>query len=190
MKSKTLSLVMLAVSFGASPVAAQQPSPALQALDDALPGKLINDPTQMNWPVFGGAPSRQVAARGLPGGFALQVQSQTAAPTLYAIGFNVPITANVRVGEKITLAFWARCVRATAPDRQGIIGVRIQRNTAPYPGFGDTRLSIGLEWKLYEVAFVADQAIGSDLAVVGFQLSGARQTIEIGQTFVLDMSGG
>jgi hypothetical protein len=184
--------LVLALALGAigAPAMAQQPNATLQALDDALPGTLINDPTKMNWTLYGqGGQSRQVRARGAPGDLAYQVQSPVAGATLYELGFNVPITTNVRVGEQITVAFWARTVRAATPDRQGIVGLRVQRNRAPYPGFGDTRLAIGSAWKLYEVKFVADQAISSDLAVVGFQMSGARQTVEIGQTYVLDMGG-
>jgi hypothetical protein len=188
MKSHLLAVLLIAGTVGVPAAFAQQPNAALQALDDALPGTLINDPTKMNWPVFGGgASSRQVRAPGVPGDYALQVQSPSAAPTLYAIGFNAPLTSDVRAGQNITVAFWARAVRAATPDQQGILGIRLQRNSAPYPGFGDTRLAIGREWKLYEVKFVADQAIPADLAVVGFQLSGARQTIEVGQTYVLDM---
>jgi hypothetical protein len=179
-----------------TPVTAQeapfrQPNAILQSLDDALPGTLINDPTKMNWTLYGqNGQSRQVRARGVPGELACQVQSAVGGATTYEMGFNIPITANVRVGEKITLAFWARNVRAATPDRQGIVGLRVQSNAAPYPGFGDMRVAIGSDWKLYEVNFISDRAISSDVAVVGFQLSGARQTIEIGQTYVLDMGGG
>jgi hypothetical protein len=188
MKSQLLAVLLIAGGVGVPAVFAQQPNAALQALDDALPGTLINNPTKMNWPVFGsGASSRQVRAPGVPGDYALQVQSPSAASTLYAIGFNAPLTSEVKVGQHITVAFWARAVRAATPDQQGVLGIRLQRNSAPYPGFGDTRLAIVKEWKLYEVKFVADQAITADLAVVGFQLSGARQTIEVGQTYVLDM---
>jgi hypothetical protein len=188
--SITLSLVALHTPATAQQSPARQPNAALQALDDALPGTLINDPSNMDWTLYGqGGQSRQVRARNVPGGLAYQVQSAVAAVTTYEMGFNIPLTANVRVGEDITLAFWARTVRAATPDGQGIVGLRIQSNAAPYPGFGDKRVAIGSEWKLYEVKIVADQEISSDLAVVGFQMSGARQTIEIGQTYVLDMAG-
>jgi hypothetical protein len=187
--SMALSIAALSAPSVAQQTPMRQPTAALQALDDALPGTLINDPTKMDWPLYGqGGQSRQVRARGVPGDLAFQVQSPKAGATLYELGFNVPITAPVRAGEPITVAFWARTLRAATPDRQGIIGLRIQRNAPPYPGFGDTRVAIGPNWKLYEVKFVADQAISADLAVLGFQISGARQTIEIGQTYVLDMS--
>jgi hypothetical protein len=189
--SITMVLVGAYTPVTAQPAPFRQPNAVLQALDDALPGTLINDPTKMNWTLYGqNGQSRQVRARGVPSELAYQVQSAVAGATTYEMGFNVPVTANVRVGEKITFAFWARTVRAATPDRQGIVGLRVQSNAAPYPGFGDTRLAIGTEWKLYEVKFVSDQAISSDVAVLGFQMSGARQTIEIGQTYVLDMGGG
>lgn len=41
---------LMAVSTNAL---ADQPTAELQALDDALPGTLINDPTRLDWQIFG-----------------------------------------------------------------------------------------------------------------------------------------
>jgi hypothetical protein len=166
---------------------AAQPTPELQALDDALPGNLINDPTRLDWTVFGaGAQSKPIKGTSAPGGGALQITSPQKGATLYAIGANAPLTAEIKPGQRITVAFYARTVKADTPDGKGIVGVRFQQNAAPYPGFGDTKISVGPEWQLYEVTAVSDRAIAKDVAIVGFQLSGAKQTIEIGQTIVVE----
>jgi hypothetical protein len=168
-------------------VAAKQPTADLQALDDALPGNLINDPSRLDWAVFGpGASSKAIKGTPSPGGAALQITSPRKAATLYEIGTNAPITADIKPGQRITVAFYARTVNAESGDQQGVLGVRFQQNSAPYPGFGDTKLAIGADWRLYEVTAVADRAISKDQAVVAFQLSGAKQTIEIGQTIVIE----
>jgi hypothetical protein len=36
-----------------------QPTAELQALDDALPGSLINDPTRLDWQIFWNRPNKQ-----------------------------------------------------------------------------------------------------------------------------------
>jgi hypothetical protein len=179
--------IVAAAMLLASGVSAKQPTAELQALDDALPGNLINDPSRLDWAVFGpGAASKAIKGSASPGGGALQITSPRKGATLYEIGTNAPITADIKPGQRITVSFYARTLKAETSDGKGVIGVRFQQNAAPYPGFGDTRLSIGPDWQLYEVTAVADRAIAKDVAVVGFQLSGAKQTVEIGQTIVVE----
>jgi hypothetical protein len=183
-----VSVALATLAMLASQIAmAKQPTAELQALDDALPGNLINDPSRLDWTVFGsGASSKAIKETKAPGGGALQITTPRKAATLYDVGTNAPITAQIKHGQRITVAFYARTVTAETADKQGIIGVRFQQNAAPYPGFGDTKLTIGTEWQLYEVTAISDRAIANGQAVVAFQLSGAKQTIEIGQTFVIE----
>ncbi len=166
---------------------AEQKNPQLKALDDALPGTVINDPTRLDWQVFGpGAASKPVKGADIPGGnAAIQVTIPVKGPTAYQIGMNAPITAAIKLGEDIVVAFYARTISADTPDGNGRIALRIQMNAAPYSGFGDASLSIGKEWKLYEVPSKSTIAISKGLAVVGFQLSGEKQIVEIGQTIVV-----
>ncbi len=179
--------VLLAALLFAPCAHAEQPTAELQALDDSLPGTLINDPTRLDWAVFGsGASSKTIKGDSIPGGkAALQVTVPNAGATLYVIGANAPITAAIKPDTDMVVAFYARASSSSRSDGNGIIGVRFQQNSAPYPGFGDTTLVIGKEWKLYEVSARSNIAISAGQAVVGFQLSGAKQVIEIGQTIVV-----
>jgi hypothetical protein len=166
---------------------ATQPTPALQALDDATPGTLINDPSRLDWDVFGSGQSHKpVRSADIPGGGgALQITIPKAGATLYEIGTNAPITEGIKRGTDYTVLFYARTVKANTPDGKGLIGVRFQQNAAPYPGFGDTTRVIGTEWKAYEMTARADRDMPKGQAIVGFQLSGAKQVIEIGQTIIV-----
>ncbi len=182
-----LGLAIAAAILFCNGVAAKQPTAELQALDDALPGNLINDPSRLDWAVFGpGVSSKPIKGSASPGGGALQITSPRKGATLYELGTNAPITADIKPGQRITVSFYARTISAETSDKQGIIGVRFQQNAVPYPGFGDTKLSISAEWKLYEVTAIANRAISKAEAVVGFQLSGAKQIIEIGQTIIVE----
>ncbi len=167
--------------------AAQQSTPELQALDDALPGTLINDPSRLDWTVFGpGQSNKPVKGENIPGGkAALQITVPKAGATLYEVGANAPIAAGIKTGSDVVVAFYARTVSADTADGKGRIGVRFQQNAAPYPGFGDTTLVIDKEWSLYEVAAKSNLNIAKGQAVVAYQLSGAKQVIEIGQTIVV-----
>lgn len=174
------------VGVGAGQSSKQQ-TPELQMLDDATPGTLINDPTRLDWAIFGmGQTSKNLQSPDIPGGgAALQITIPRAGATLYEIGANAPIDGVIKAGTDVTALFWARAPKSAATDGKGRIGVRFQQNVAPYSGFGDTTLLIGSEWKQYEVTARADRDITTGQAVLGFQLSGAKQTIEIGQTIIV-----
>lgn len=166
----------------------RQPTPELQALDDSLPGTLINDPASLEWATFGGImQSRVVKSSDIPGGgAAVQFVLKQLGVTAYDAGANVTLRAGLSRGEDYVAAFWARTLKSDAPDGKGRIGVRFQQGVPPYGGFGDTTLTVGPEWQLYEVSAKGDRDVPRGQANLSFQLSGARQTIEIGQTIVVE----
>ncbi len=165
-----------------------QPTPELQALDDSLPGTLINDPAALNWSTFGAImKAKIVKSADIPGGgAAMQFTLQSLGIAPYDAGANVPIRTALSAKGEYVAAFWARTIKSDAPDGKGRVAVRFQQNVAPYAGFGDTQLTIGSGWQLYEVPATADRDIVKGQAVLGLQLAGARQTIEIGQTIIVE----
>jgi hypothetical protein len=187
MKYRSIIFAVSALIGFSSSANATQPTPELQALDDATPGTLINDPSSLDWAVFGpGETHKPVRDSSIPGGGgAIQITVPKAGATLYEIGTNAPITEAIKKGTDYTVLFYARTAKSSTPDGKGLIGVRFQQNAAPYPGFGDTTRVIGPEWKTYEMTARADRDIPKGQAIVGFQLSGAKQVIEIGQTIVV-----
>ena len=189
MSRKLLMLGATALVFGASPLlAGKQENEVLQAIDDALPGDLINDPTTIEWDVYGNSKKpKQVDAKETPGQVAMQLQVVKKGAQKYDMGVNVPITGAIKSGNLINVAFWARAKKADTDDGKGLIAVRINQNKAPYDGFGDQDVKLGSEWYLHEVKMRANADLKKGEAVVGFQLAGAKQTIEIGQVYVLDM---
>ena len=182
-------LTSLAAGALALPAAAmaQDLSPELQALDEKLPGTLINDPTAIDWPAIGtGFKSRAFAEEGLPGGGAArEFAIAKAGPQPYAIQAFVPLLSNIEKGETVTVGFWARAIEARTDDGKGVLGVRFQQNAEPWPGFGDATVKLGPQWEWHEVSGVATTDIGRRNAVVTLQLAGARQTVQIGQTIVV-----
>ncbi len=170
----------------AAPAAAQLPR-ELAAFDEQVPGDLINDPTRIDWASYGDnyeTSGRQ--APDIPGGGATRVfdvKAKGAFP--YTVAANVPLLAEIKSGDQVTVGFYARVVSTERSDGKGIIGVRFQENAAPYGGFGDSNVLVGSEWEWYEVTARADKRIRKADAIVSLQLAGARQQIEIGQTVVV-----
>lgn len=188
MKRVLIAAAALAALAPVAVAAQDQPTAELQALDDALPGTLINDPSRMDWSFYGAEQkTKNVQDASIPGGgAAVRVEVPRAGANIYDSGANVPIRRGIAVGRDVTVAFYARTVKSEAPGGKGKIGVRFQQNAAPYAGFGDTVLDIGSEWALYEVTARSDKALPTGQAVVGLQLAGAKQVIEIGQVIIVE----
>lgn len=161
---------------------------ALAELQKALPGRLINDPTSIDWATQGASLKvRPVQDAAIPGGGAARRYTVPARlPNAWEAQTLVPLTAGLAAGQTVTVGFYARTLSSKAADGKGVIGVRFQQNAAPYSGFADTTLAIGPEWQWYEVSGVAPRAIAKDVATVSLQLGGAAQEIEIGQTIVVE----
>ncbi|MFC4293224.1 hypothetical protein ACFOWX_12435 [Sphingorhabdus arenilitoris] len=189
MLHKTKLLGLGALLLASSPlIAAQHSNPVLQAIDDALPGDLINDPTVIDWVFYGNSKKpKQVEAPETPGKFAMQMQVTKKGANKYDMGINIPLMSDIKTGHVINVAFWARVTKAETEDGKGDLRLRINENKEPYPGFGEADVKLGNEWYLHEVQMRANRDIAKKDAVVGFQLAGAKQTVEIGQVYVLDL---
>jgi hypothetical protein len=160
----------------------------LQALDAQLPGRLINDPSRLDWATQGlGFKSKGVTDPAIPGGgAAVQFEIRKADPKPYSIQAFVPLSSNIAKGQTVTIGFYARALSADTDDGKGVIGVRFQQNSDPWPGFGDATIKVGPEWGWHEVSGVSNLDIQKEVAVVALQLAGAKQTIQIGQAIVVE----
>lgn len=147
--------------------------------------KIINDPTRLDWDYYGrGYKLKPIRDPAIPGGGAAVEINVRKGANPYEAGTNIPI-GPITKGRDYVLRIWARTVSASTKDKQGRILVRFFRNADPYPGFGDTTLLIGPEWKAYEVSARASMDI-KETAGVGLQLADATQIIQVGQAVVAE----
>jgi hypothetical protein len=176
--------IALALSAAAP---AQDLSPALQALDAQLPGTLVNDPSRLDWATQGqGFKSKGVTDPAIPGGgAAVQFEIRKADPKPYTIQAFVPLLSKIAKGDTVTVGFYARTLAAETGDGKGVISVRFQQNSDPWPGFGDAQVKVGPEWEWHEVSGISNINIPKEVAVVALQLAGAKQTVQIGQAIVV-----
>lgn len=166
---------------------AQDLSPELQALDAKLPGTLVSDPTRLDWATQGtDFKSKGFQDPAIPGGgAAVQFEIPRPGEHPYSVQAFVPLLSKVARGETVTIGFYARALSADTADGKGVIGVRFQQNSAPWPGFGDATVKVGSEWEWHEVSGVSNINIAREVAVVALQLAGAKQTVQIGQAIVV-----
>ena len=158
----------------------------LASFEEQLPGWLLNDPSTMGWVSYGSALSTaSITDDSVPGGGAATRYTIRDASDPWSAATNIPLIANVEEGRRVVIGFWARAIESEAADASGLVTVRFQQDAEPYPGFGDTTLSIGKEWNFYEVAATADRDIKRQRAVVVIQLGARKQTVEIGQAIAL-----
>lgn len=184
--SSCLAVLLLAVL--AVPAAAQTDNAAaLAQLDASLPGDLINDPTSLDWSTQGeNLKVTGIEGAEIPGGgAAAHFNVRTPGQNPWSVQVYVPLTAAIAKGEQVTFGFWARVAAPPSGSETGQLSVRIQENADPWPGFGDTQLAIGPDWKWYEVSATAANAVSQRAGVLVFQLGGLRQELEIGQTIVV-----
>lgn len=163
--------------------AARAQQPDLAALDEQIPGTLLNDPTSLAWGRQG--ETLTVASQTDPaipgGGAANRYEVARAGPNPYSAQASVPILQEIDRGDTVTVGFWARSVEPGS----GTLGLRVQRNVDPWPGFADTTLALGPEWKWHEVSATATVDVPKGSGTLVFNLAGASQTIDIGQVIVV-----
>jgi hypothetical protein len=185
-KTAMLTIAAGVLAFSAA-AAAQDLSPELQALDAKLPGTLINDPSRLDWATQGtGFKSKGVTDPAIPGGgAAIHFEIPKTDPKPYSIQAFVPLLSKIAKGDTVTIGFYGRALAAETPDGKGVVNVRFQQNSDPWPGFGDAAVKLGAEWEWHEVSGISNINIDRQVAVVALQLAGARQTVEIGQAIVV-----
>ena len=155
----------------------------LHAIDDSLRGGLISDPTYLDWDYYG-LGRELIVDESYPGGGAASRIFMGNPGPVYAGGVSVPLIGKVRKGERVTIGFFARAIDAPTNDGVGKVRVRFQQDRHPYPGFGETMVELGKNWKWHEVTAIADQNIKSK-GIVALQFGMLRQTVELGQAIVV-----
>ncbi|WP_284125559.1 hypothetical protein [Parerythrobacter aestuarii] len=182
-----LALLSFALALVSQPASAQSLSPELKALEEQLPGRLVNDPSRIDWDSYGPEfHAESIVDESIPGGGAARrFHVKQASEFIYAAGTNIPLIRNVKRGDTVTIGFYARTLESSESSGKGILRVRFQKDAAPYPGFGEQTLEIGTEWDWYEVTASAEQGLDRKNGIVAIQFGRTRQVLEIGQAIVI-----
>lgn len=181
----TLSCTSYAYASEENDIAIQQ---ALEALDAQLPGKLINNPYKVKWRTDGSDKKASIVkSEGAPGGTAYQVRVKKTKKNPWDTATRIPMTESIAKGDVILLSYWARAAKPQKGRTTGDISVNIQRNVEPYDSIFEERVALSTEWKLYNAAGKAKRDYAADKTQLNFNLARAKQTIEFGQFYIMNL---
>jgi hypothetical protein len=143
----------------------------------------LNNPDAASFNSFGAKTSLVDDAK-VPGGKALRVVATKGANSWDA-AVGTQLRQPVKAGDALVFAFWARLVNgeggatsATLPWNSVSLG------SPPWTQIFGGPVTIGPEWKLYEVRGTADKDYAAGTLNAGVQVANANQTIEFGPMYV------
>ncbi len=122
------------------------------------------------------------------GGKALRIQVAAKGKNNWDAFASSPIQKPVKAGNKLVLAFWARLEKGeggAASSTLPFTGVQV--SSPPYPSIFNDAVQVGPEWKLHQIKGTADKDYAAGSLGVSIHLANAKQTIDLGPIFVLDM---
>src|SRR3954463_2278530 len=106
----------------------------------------------------------------------------------WSIAASNPIDKPVKAGDKIELAFWARLEKGENGATTATLPYNaIQMSHDPYTALFTGPATIGPEWKMVEIKGKADRAYAGGQLNVSIHLATAKQIVDLGPVFVLDM---
>lgn len=186
-----ISLGLFAISCLGS-AAAQEMSEEeyLAALEDSLPGTLLNNPLNPEWTVHGEDASKKVVKADIPGQQAYRVKVARVKSNSYDVAVQGNVRDGIAAGDVILVAFWAR---AHAPDKEtgsGHLEFRLQKNASPYTGIVEGSVFLREDWQIHYLNGTATQDYAPGEANVSFNIGHHKQTVELGQYYIMDMGPG
>ena len=153
--------------------------------DDDILKHLINSPSAGSWIAYGSQTSKKITDANVQGGSAFEVQVTTAGPQSYSTAAQQDLTGPIKAGDKLIAVLWLKANSADGSPTP--LHLRLQVNSGSYDGIVDGDVNVTNTWQRYPLQGVstADHTKGSAVLVV--HLGQAKQTIDLGPAFVLDM---
>lgn len=151
-------------------------------------GKLISQPNNRDWTFFG--PETAHAQREDSTIYLGSAQRFTIAEkgaNAYDVHANVPLTEEIKTGDRLLIAVAAKTVSAQTDDGRALIGIRVQKNEAPYDGFADNSFKVGPNWQLIQIQTTARIDIPQGNGLVVLNMAGAAQVADLGPVYVLKL---
>lgn len=191
-KRAILSFSVLALCVTTTPLASANDDAAMQqalaALDAQLPGKLINNPYDIQWSTYGSDKREKIVeSAGAPGGMAYSVTVKKSKRNHWETATRIPMTTSVAKDDVILVSFWARAAKPPKGRETGDITVALQRSVEPYDSVFEERIDLGTEWKLYNVAGKASRDYSAEKTNLNFNLARAKQTLEFGTFYIMSL---
>lgn len=184
---RPLFVLAAALAAAASPVAPIAAPAAVAAIqDEDILDRVINNPPVESWQVQGVSRApRPQRAEGVLGGKAIRVAARRADQP-WSTAAQMNIRGEIKRGDTILLAVWARLVTPPPGQTVGRLPLRVQENAAPYAAIAEDAGEIGPEWKMVYASGVAQQDHAGGTASLSVHLATADQTVELGPALVFN----
>jgi len=149
----------------------------------------LNNPDAAALTVYG-ASGTVVDDAKVPGGKAFRVTVAAKGANPWDAAVSTPLRSPVKAGDELLLSFWARL----AEGENGATSVTLPWNavglaSAPWTPLFGGGVSVGPEWKLYEVRGKADKDYAAGALQAGIQVATGKQTINFGPVSIAKARG-
>jgi len=155
-----------------------------------IENKIINNPSVRGLSIQGlnTQPKPRKDAK-VQGGEILRIAVPGKGANPWAIAASTPINQPVKAGDALVLAFWARLEQGPDGASTAILPYNaVQQSSAPCTALFHGSVEIGPEWTMHEVRGKADKDYPAGALNVSIHLATAKQTVDLGPAFVLDMN--
>jgi hypothetical protein len=162
------------------------PAQAQAETEDIL-SKVINIPAPAAHRVDGSKGSLR-NDEAVQGGKALRIAVPGKSEQAWSVAVGSSIGKPVKAGDSLVLAFWARLAKGEGGATAASLPYNaVQLASAPYTSLFNRPVSIGPEWKIYEVKGKADKDYAAGTLNATIHLATAKQIVELGPIFVLNL---
>jgi hypothetical protein len=158
---------------------------SVAAQTDDIASKIINDPSA---PEIVGAKSSVHNDAKVQGGKALRIVIAAKGANNWDASASSPVKKPVKADDNLMLAFWARLEKGEGGATTSTLPFSgVQVSSPPWTSVFNESVQIGPEWKLHQVKGKADKDYAPGTLGVSIHLANAKQTVDLGPLFVLDM---
>lgn len=156
--------------------------------DSTLLSQLVNNPGVGSWQVSGlsQAPTPR-PDESVQGGKALRVIVSSKGENEWDVSAGMAVGKPVKSGDTLLLAVWARAETPPKGSTTARLPILIQQNSAPYTPIAQSEVAVTGKWALYYVSATVTQDWGRGTLGIAVHLAGAKQTIDLGPAFLLDL---
>lgn len=191
----TATAIILVCLAGFAPALAnpsEAEAAALAALEEQLPGTLMNNPYDTAWKTHGQNHSAKVVrVPEIPGEYAYEARVRQPGRNPWDISVTAPLTGGVAAGDAVLVAFWARALNPSDETGTGTAQVRVQQIASPYTGIAeDNNVVLRPEWQLHYVKGIAAADYGANAINIAFNIASKKQTLQFGQFYVMNLGQG
>lgn len=151
--------------------------------------KAINQPG-IGWSLYGpDHKAKEVAAAELPGGHAVRVQVMRKGANPWDAGATYATIKPVSAGDTLLVVIYLRAPDATEGETVSV-PIGASGADAPYAQIAGETVQVGPAWRRYYAAGVSAAAYAPGKARMLVHLAGAKQVLELGPAFLLDLGQG